>query len=192
MLHKSSTYCPRQMSSSSLIFSIGVISMKVNPVFISILIITTLLTIHTLVHSYLAIILALGHYIIGLLSWPSHLLRCLRLLSWCDMNLGSFHGPHTFSLRCLRPSSWGDLYLGSYHDPNTFHLTCIRPSSCDGLNLSSYYGSHTFCLRCLRPSSWVNLYLGSYHGPHTFFPRCLSSLLWGGHILFHRGLLQWL
>jgi len=47
MLHKSPTYCPRQMSSSSLIFSMGAISMKVNPVFVSILIIATSLAIHT-------------------------------------------------------------------------------------------------------------------------------------------------
>jgi hypothetical protein len=48
--------------------------MKVNPAFVSILIIATSLAIHTSVHSYLAIILALGCY-----------------------ELGSFHGPHTFS-----------------------------------------------------------------------------------------------
>jgi len=48
--------------------------MKLNPAFVSILIIATSLAIHTSVHSYLAIILAL---------------RCYEL--------GSFHGPHTFS-----------------------------------------------------------------------------------------------
>jgi len=46
MLHKSPTYCPRQMSSSSLIFSMGAISMKVNPAFVSIFIIATSLAIH--------------------------------------------------------------------------------------------------------------------------------------------------
>jgi hypothetical protein len=46
MLHKSPTYCPRQMSSSSLIFSMGAISMKVNPTFVFILIIATSLAIH--------------------------------------------------------------------------------------------------------------------------------------------------
>jgi hypothetical protein len=50
MLHKSSTYCPRQMSSSSLIFSIGAISMKVNPAFVFILIIATSLAIHLSTH----------------------------------------------------------------------------------------------------------------------------------------------
>ena len=50
MLHKSSTYCPRQMSSSSLIFSMGAISMKVNPAFVSILIIATSLAIHLSTH----------------------------------------------------------------------------------------------------------------------------------------------
>jgi hypothetical protein len=48
--------------------------MKVNPAFVSILIIATPLAIHTPVHSYLAITSALG----------------------CS-ELGSFHGPHTFS-----------------------------------------------------------------------------------------------
>jgi len=48
--------------------------MKVNPAFVFILIITTSLAIHTLVHSYPAITLALGRFELGLLSWPSHLL----------------------------------------------------------------------------------------------------------------------
>ena len=72
--------------------------MKVNPVFVSILIIATSLAIHTPVHSYLAITLALrcselgsfdhglhtfskvsspvvmGRFDLGLISWPSHLL----------------------------------------------------------------------------------------------------------------------
>jgi len=39
MLHKSSIYCPRQMSFSSLIFSMRAISMKVNLALVSILII---------------------------------------------------------------------------------------------------------------------------------------------------------
>jgi hypothetical protein len=66
--------------------------MKVNPAFVSILIIATPLAIHTPVHSYPAITLALGH-----------------------SELGSYRGPHTFSkahivahtpsLRCLRPLS---------------------------------------------------------------------------------------
>ena len=41
MLHKSPTYCPMQMSFSSLIFSMGAISMKVNHAFVFILIIAT-------------------------------------------------------------------------------------------------------------------------------------------------------
>jgi hypothetical protein len=49
-LHKSHTYCPRQMSSSSLIFSMGAISMKVNPAFVSILIIAISLAIHLSTH----------------------------------------------------------------------------------------------------------------------------------------------
>jgi len=81
MLHKSSTYCPRQMLSSSLIFSLG--AMKVNLVFVSILIIATSLAIHTSVHSYLAITLALG----------------------CS-ELGSYHSPHTFSKVSLPVIMW--------------------------------------------------------------------------------------
>jgi len=165
MLHKSSTYCPRQMSSSSLIFSMGAISMKVNLAFIFIFIIATslaihtpvhsypaiTLAIHTHVHSYPAITLALGRSVIRLLSWPSHLLlRCLRP-SWGGLYLGSFHGPHIFCLRCLC-LSWGGLNLGSYCGPHTLYLRCLHLSSWDGLYLGSYHGPHTFCLRCLRSS----------------------------------------
>jgi len=97
MLHKSPTYCPRQMSSSSLIFSMGAIFKKVNPTFVFILIIATSLAIDTPIYLYPAITLALrrselgsyhgpytfskvsslvviGRLELGLLSWPSHLL----------------------------------------------------------------------------------------------------------------------
>jgi len=108
------------MSSNSLIFSMGAISMKVNPVFVSILIIASLLAIH--LSTYIqplhrlwdvlnwAPIMALtpspevsspvvmGRSDLRLISWPLHLLlRCLRLLSWDGLNLDSYHGPHTFS-----------------------------------------------------------------------------------------------
>jgi hypothetical protein len=70
--------------------------MKVNPAFVSILIIATSLTIHTPVHLYLAIISTLG-----------------------VLNLGSYHGPHTFSkvssLVVIRRSE-----LGSFQGPHTF------------------------------------------------------------------------
>jgi hypothetical protein len=79
VLHKSPTYCPRQMSSNSLIFSMGAISMKINPAFVSILIIATSFAIHLSTHIQ-----------------PSHWL-------WGVLNWGSYHGPHTFSLRCLHP-----------------------------------------------------------------------------------------
>jgi len=46
--------------------------MKVNPTLVFILIITTLLIIHTPVYSYLTITLALGRSEIWLISWPSH------------------------------------------------------------------------------------------------------------------------
>ena len=50
MLHKSPTYCSRQMSSSSLIFNMRAISMKVNLAFVFILIIATSLAIHLSTH----------------------------------------------------------------------------------------------------------------------------------------------
>jgi lysophospholipid acyltransferase (LPLAT)-like uncharacterized protein len=109
--------------------------MKVNPAFVFILIITTLLAIHTPVHSYLAITLALRHSVTGLLSWPSHLPRCFRLSSWDGLILDSYHGPYTFFLRCLRLSSWDGLILGSYYGPHTFYKRCLRLSSWDGLIL---------------------------------------------------------
>jgi len=96
MLHKSSTYCPRQMSSSSLIFSMRAISMKVNPAFVSILIIATSLAIHLSTHIQ-----------------PSHWL-------WGCSELWAPIVAHTPSLRCLRPSSCGGLKWGSYHSPHTF------------------------------------------------------------------------
>jgi len=93
MLHKSPTYCPKQMSSSSLIFSMGAISMKVNPAFVFILIIATSLTIH------------LSTYI-----QPSHWL-------WGVLNLGSFHGPHTFS-KVSSPVVMGRSDLGLISRPS--------------------------------------------------------------------------
>ena len=88
MLHMSSTYCQKLMFSNSLIFSMGAISMKVNSALVFILVIATPIVIHTLVHSYLAITLALG-----------------------DLNLSLDHDSHTFFLRCLRPLSWGGCIL---------------------------------------------------------------------------------
>ena len=90
MLHKSSTYCPRQMSSSSLIFSMGALSMKVNPAFIFILIIATSLAIHL----YLSTIIQPSHWLWGVLNW-GHIMA------------------HSPSLRCLCPLSWGGLIRAS-------------------------------------------------------------------------------
>ena len=73
IFHKSPTYCPRQISSSSLIYSMWEISMKVNPTFIFILIIATSLAIHLSTH------ILLSHWLWGVLNW------------------GSYHNPHTFS-----------------------------------------------------------------------------------------------
>jgi len=184
------------MSSSSLIFSIGAISMKVNLVFVFILIIASSLAIH------------LSTYI-----QPSHWL-------WGILKLDFYHGPHTFSwgvsachhkmvwswthIMVLTPSVWGvsacrhetvwtwthimvltpslevslpivmrrsDLGLISWS--SHLLLRCLSLSSWDGLNLGLYGGPHTFCLRCLRLSSWDGLIFDSYHSPHTFFPRFL-------------------
>jgi len=176
MLHKSSTYCPRQISSSSLIFSMGAISMKVYPAFVSILIIASSLAIH------LSTYIQPSYWLWG---WAPFMaltlsLRCLRSLLWGGPKLDSYHGPHTFHPRCLRLSSWDGLILDSYHGPQTFHPRCLRLSSWDGLNLDLYHGPHTFHSRCLRLSSWDGLILDSYHGPHTFHPRCLHLSSWDG------------
>jgi hypothetical protein len=71
MLHKSLTYCPRHLSSSSLIFNMSIHESQCciclharHNHFIG----------YTPVHSYLAITLVLGLFWTGLLSWPSHLL----------------------------------------------------------------------------------------------------------------------
>jgi len=98
------------------------------------------------------------------------------------LNLGSYHGPHSFS-KVSSPVVMRRSELGSYHGHYTFSLRCLLPLSWGGLNLGSYHGPHTFSLRCLRPLSWGGLNLGSYHGPHTFSLRCLRPLLWGGCIL---------
>jgi len=92
MLHKSSTYCLRKMFSSSLIFSMGAISMKVNPAFVFILIIASSLAIH------------LSTYI-----QPSH-----RLWGW------ALFMALTPSPRCLHPLSCGGLISGSFHGLRTF------------------------------------------------------------------------
>jgi hypothetical protein len=70
--------------------------MKVNPAFVFILIIATSLTIHTPIHLYLAIISALG-----------------------VLNLGSYHGPHTFS-KVSSPVVIRQSELGSFQGPHTF------------------------------------------------------------------------
>jgi hypothetical protein len=118
MLHKSHTYCPRQMSSSSLIFSMGAISMKVNPASVSILIIATSLAIH------LSTYIQPSHWLwgcseLGLLSWPTHLLlRCLRSSSCGGLKWGSYCSPHTFS-KVSSPVVMGRSDPGSYHGPHT-------------------------------------------------------------------------
>jgi hypothetical protein len=92
MLHKSSTYCQKLMSSTSLIFNMRAISMKLNLALVFILIIAIPSAIYIFFYSYLTITSVMG-----------------------VLNLGSYHSHHTFSLRCLRSLSWGGcilLYLG--------------------------------------------------------------------------------
>jgi hypothetical protein len=69
--------------------------MKVNPAFVSMLIIATLLAIHLSTHIQ-----------------PSHWL-------WGILNLGSYHGPYTFS-KVSSPVVMGGLNWGSYYGPHTF------------------------------------------------------------------------
>jgi len=68
--------------------------MKVNTAFVFILIIATLLAIHTPVHSYPAITLTLGRFELGLLSWPSHLLS--------KVSSPSIGGRILLQLRCIK------------------------------------------------------------------------------------------
>jgi len=203
MLLKSSTYCPRQMSSSSLIFSMGAISMKVNPAFVSILIIAYSLAIH--LSTYIqpshwlwafwnwAPIMALTpspevsppvimrRSELGLILRSSHLLSEVSLpvlMRRFDLGLISWSS-HLLSEVSLYVIMWRfDFGLISWS--SHLLLRCLYFMSWDGLILDSYYGPHTFCLRCLCLSSCDGLILDSYHGPHTFYLRCLCLSSWDG------------
>ena len=74
MFHKSSTYCQKLMSFSSLIFNMGAISMKVNSALVFILIIATPSTIYTFFLLIFNHNISYGCSKLGLISWPSHLL----------------------------------------------------------------------------------------------------------------------
>jgi hypothetical protein len=89
MFHKSSTYCQKLMSFSSLIFNMGAISMKVNSALVFILIIATPSTIYTFFYSYLTISLVMGCSKLGLISWPLHLLSKVSSL----VVMGRLHPP---------------------------------------------------------------------------------------------------
>jgi len=84
-----------------------------------ILLIAISLAIHTPVHLYLAITSALGCSVIGLLSWPLHLLPRRLRPSWGGQNFGSYHGPHAFYPRCLclycHETVWSGLILWPAH-----------------------------------------------------------------------------
>jgi len=206
MLLKSSTYCPRQMSSSSLIFSMGAISMKVNPAFVSILIIAYSLAIH--LSTYIqpshwlwafwnwAPIMALTpspevsppvimrRSELGLILRSSHLLSEVSLpviMRRFDLELISWSS-HLLSEVSLSVIMWRfDFGLISWS--SHLLLRCLYFTSWDGLILDSYHGPHTFFLRCLCLSSCDSLILDSYHGPHTFCLRRLRLLSWDGLIL---------
>jgi hypothetical protein len=121
------------MSSSSLIFSMGAISMKVNPASVSILIIATSLAIH------------LSTYI-----QPLHWL-------WGCSELGSYRGPHTFSLG-VSARNHTAVWTGA-------SITALTPS-----------------LRCLRPLSWGGLIRAPIMAL-THLPSKVSSPFIGGRIL---------
>jgi len=89
MFHKSSTYCQKLMSFSSLIFNMGAISMKVNSALVFILIIATPSTIYTFFYSYLTISSVMGCSKLELISWPSHLLSKVSSL----VVMGRLHPP---------------------------------------------------------------------------------------------------
>jgi hypothetical protein len=87
--HKSSIYCQKLMSSSSLIFNMRTISMKINLALVFILIIATSSAIYTFFYLYLTITSVMGCSKLGLISWPSHLLS--KVSSFIVM--GRLHPP---------------------------------------------------------------------------------------------------
>ena len=105
--------------------------MKVNPAFVSILIIAISLAIH------LSTYIQPSHLLWGVLNWahlrPTHLLlRCLRSLSCGGLKWGSYHGPHTFS-KVSSPVVMGRSELGLFswptHLPSEVSLVAPRFST---------------------------------------------------------------
>jgi hypothetical protein len=83
----------------------GAISMKVNPAFVSILIITSSLAIH--LSTYIQSSYRFWGWAPFMALTP--FLRCLRPLLWGGLILGSYHGPHTFSwgvFACCHEMVW--------------------------------------------------------------------------------------
>jgi len=161
MLHKSSTYCPRQISSSSLIFSMGAISMKVNPAFVSILIIASSLAIHLSI--YIQPSYRLWGWAPFMALTPS--LRCLRLLLWV-VRTWTHIMVLTPSIRGVsRLSSWDGPNLDSYHGPHTFSRdvsVCRHETVCTW----AHFMAHT-------PSVWgVSV-------------RCPAAVCTWAHIMAH-------
>jgi hypothetical protein len=150
----------------------GEISMKVNSTLVFILIIVTLFVIHTYVHSYSTVTLALGWSELGLILWPSHiLLKCFHLLSWsCCIIL---------HLRCLKVT------------PRSYTIMCIYGRDyCHYLYRKTelWYNprnspSQFICLELLHllPSHLHPLTRNSFI--HTFLNKVSSLFIIGNHLL---------
>jgi hypothetical protein len=194
------------MSSSLLIFSMGVISMKVNPAFVSILIIAYSLAIH--LSTYIqpshwlwafwnwAPIMALTpspevsppvimrRSELGLILRSSHLLSKVSLpviMRQFDLGLISWSS-HLLSEVSLSVIMWRfDVRLISWSSHLLSEVSppvVMRRFELGLISWSSY-----LLLRCLYLSSCDGLILDSYHGPHTFCLRCLCLSSCDGLIL---------
>ena len=148
------------MSSSSLIFSMGAIFMKVNSTFVFTH--YSHFIGYTLVHSYLAITLALGCFELGLLSWPSHLLSKVS----SPVVMGGSHPPSGMTLVALRLST---IMWTMEEITVTNH---IERESCDTLIAILYLNFYvrSFYAFLLDSSIYTNFFL-------------VSSPFIGGHLL---------
>jgi len=135
--------------------------------------------------------------------------RCLRLLSWDGLNLDSYHGPYTFSwgVSCL--SSWDGL---NSHLPSEVSPPVVMRRSELGLiwwsshlpfevsppivmrlsKLGLIWWSSHLPSEVSLPVIMRRFELGLISWPSHLLLRCLRLSSWGGHILLHRGCLQWL
>lgn len=130
--------------------------MKVNSTFVFTLIIVTLFVIHTHVHSYSTVTLALGWSELGLILWPSHiLLKCFHLLSWgcIILHLKCLKvTPRSYTIMCIYERDYchclyrkTELWYNPHNSPSQFiclELLHLSPSRLHPLTHNSFF--HTF------------------------------------------------